>query len=118
MIEMAKLQTLLVSRGDVIELMTFDDYLAAAEDAFRLHADGKFIPTGLLHADAAGGEYHIKTGGLYLGRAFFGLKVNGGFFGNPERNGMPAIQGIIYLSDAETGYPLAILDSVEITRSF
>ena len=108
--------TLLLSRADVAALMTFEDYLAAAEDAFRLHAQRKIIPTGLLHADAAEGEFHIKTGGLYLERAFFGIKANGGFFRNPERNGMPAIQGIIYLADATTGYPLAILDSVEITR--
>jgi len=107
--------TLLLSRSEIAALMSFDDYLAAAEDAFRLHADGKFIATGLLHADAREGEYHIKTGGLYLDRAFFGVKVNGGFFGNVKR-GEPAIQGIIYLSDAATGYPLAVMDSVEITR--
>lgn len=109
-------ETLLLSRQDIVSLMTFDDYFKAAEDAFRLHAEGKTIATGLLHADSQEGEYHIKTGGLYLDRAFFGLKANGGFFRNPERNGLPAIQGIIYLSDAATGYPLAILDSVEITR--
>ncbi len=108
--------TLLLSQRDIVSLMTFDDYFAAAEDAFRLHAEGKIIPTGLLHADSAEGEYHIKTGGLYLERAFFGIKANGGFFRNGKRNGLPAIQGIIYLSDASTGYPLAILDSVEITR--
>jgi ornithine cyclodeaminase/alanine dehydrogenase-like protein (mu-crystallin family) len=44
------------------------------------------------------------------------VKANGGFFRNPERGTLPAIQGIIYLSDAATGYPLAIMDSVEITR--
>ena len=109
-------RTLLLSRGDIAALMTFPDYLGAAEDAFRLHAEGKIIPTGLLHADTTEGEFHIKTGGLYLERAFFSLKANGGFFRNPERNAMPAIQGIIYLADAATGFPLAIIDSVEITR--
>jgi ornithine cyclodeaminase/alanine dehydrogenase len=108
--------TLLLSRSETAELMEFDDYLAAVEDAFRLHADGQVIETGLLHADAREGEYHIKSGGLYLERPFFAVKANGGFFRNPERGSLPAIQGIIYLSDAATGYPLAILDSVEITR--
>ena len=113
---MTRSGTLLLARSDIAALMTFDDYLAAAEDAFRLHVEKKIIPTGLLHADTAEGEYHIKTGGLYLERAFFGVKANGGFFANPARHGLPAIQGIIYLSDAATGYPLAVLDSVEITR--
>jgi ornithine cyclodeaminase/alanine dehydrogenase len=108
--------TLLLSRRETAELMQFEDYLGAVEDAFRLHAEGKVIETGLLHADAREGEYHIKTGGLYLERPFFGVKANGGFFRNPERGTLPAIQGIIYLSDAATGYPLAIMDSVEITR--
>jgi ornithine cyclodeaminase/alanine dehydrogenase-like protein (mu-crystallin family)/threonine dehydratase len=108
--------TLLLSRAETAELMEFEDYLAAVEDAFRLHAEGKVIETGLLHADAREGEYHIKSGGLYLERPFFAVKANGGFFRNPERGALPAIQGIIYLSDAATGYPLAILDSVEITR--
>ena len=108
--------TLLLSRQETAELMQFEDYLGAVEDAFRLHAEGKVIETGLLHADAREGEYHIKTGGLYLERPFFGVKANGGFFRNPERGTLPAIQGIIYLSDAATGYPLAIMDSGEITR--
>jgi ornithine cyclodeaminase/alanine dehydrogenase len=108
--------TLLLSRSEIAELMEFDDYLGAVEDAFRLHAEGKVIETGLLHADAREGEYHIKSGGLYLERPFFAVKANGGFFRNPERGSLPAIQGIIYLSDAATGYPLAVLDSVEITR--
>jgi hypothetical protein len=30
--------------------MEFEDYLGAVDDAFRLHAEGKVIETGLLHA--------------------------------------------------------------------
>lgn len=62
-----------------------------------------------------GGEFHVKAGGLDVdGRTYFGLKANGGFFGNTA-NGRPAIQGVIYLADATTGTPLAILDSIHIT---
>jgi ornithine cyclodeaminase/alanine dehydrogenase-like protein (mu-crystallin family) len=65
--------------------------------------------------DGQGGEFHVKAGGLTVGdRTYFGLKANGGFFGNPAR-GLPAIQGIIYLADASDGAPLAILDSIHIT---
>jgi len=113
---MSDFGTLLLSRPEIAELMQFEDYLEAVKDAFQLHAEGKVIETGLLHADAEEGEYHITTGGLYLDRPFFGVKANGGFFRNPERGPLPAIQGMIYLSDARNGYPVAIMDSVEITR--
>jgi ornithine cyclodeaminase/alanine dehydrogenase-like protein (mu-crystallin family) len=49
------------------------------------------------------------------GRAFAALKLNANFPGNIERFGLPTIQGVILLFDAETGAPLAILDSIEVT---
>jgi ornithine cyclodeaminase/alanine dehydrogenase len=69
----------------------------------------------LLHVDATDGEFHIKTGGFTSPKAHFGLKANAGFFGNTERNGLPTIQGLILLYDAENGYPLAVMDSGFIT---
>src|SRR5262249_9799168 len=42
-------------------------------------------------------------------------KVNGNFSPNPRRFGLPAIQGVIVLSDAAQGQPLAVMDSIEIT---
>jgi len=94
-----------------------EDYIAAVEQAHRLHAEGKVIETNLIHADAPNGEYHIKTGGL-LGeaQAYYGLKANGGFFMNKERHGLPNILGIIYLSDAATAYPLAVFESSLISK--
>src|SRR2546422_11777045 len=47
--------------------------------------------------------------------SFFAAKINGNFFRNPERFGMPAIQGIVLLCDGENGRPLALMDSIEIT---
>ena len=43
------------------------------------------------------------------------MKVNGNFPGNPEKHGLPTIQGLIILADAEHGTPLAVLDSISIT---
>lgn len=107
---------LLLGRSDVAGLFTTDDYIEAVEDAFRAHAAGKTLSPGLLHVDSPPGEFHVKSGGLRVGGAgYFGLKANGSFFSNPETNGQPAIQGIIYLADALTGKPVALLDSIEIT---
>ena len=62
-----------------------------------------------------GGGFHLKAGLLDLGRAYFAAKVNGNFPENPVRFGLPTIQGMIVLCDAETGCPLAIMDSRDIT---
>src|SRR5207245_5666785 len=64
---------------------------------------------------ARNGGFHIKAAGLPLKRAYFAAKTNGNFFQNRERFGMPNIQGIILLCDGENGYPLALMDSIEIT---
>jgi len=48
-------------------------------------------------------------------RAFVALKLNANFPGNSERIGLPTVQGVIVLSDAETGAPLAMMDSIEVT---
>lgn len=107
--------TLLLDRADVRGLLSEADYLTIVEDAFRAHAGGRTLRNGLLHVDASTGEFHIKAGGLAIDRPFFGLKVNGGFFENFARWGMPNIQGVILLCDAENGYPLALMDSTQIT---
>jgi alanine dehydrogenase len=44
------------------------------------------------------------------------LKVNGNFPDNQSRYGLPTIQGVVFLADASNGRPLALLDSIEITR--
>jgi hypothetical protein len=45
----------------------------------------------------------------------FAAKVNANFPGNPDRYGLPTIQGVIALFDAADGRVLALLDSIEIT---
>jgi ornithine cyclodeaminase/alanine dehydrogenase len=106
---------LLLSRSQIAGMMTPDDYLRVVEEAFRAHHNGAALQPALSHVDAEHGEFHIKAGGLLGPPAYFALKVNGGFFGNRVRHGLPNIQGLIVLSDASTGTPLAAMDSIEIT---
>ena len=107
--------TILLTRSDISALLHFDEYVKVVENAFRLHAEGKTSKPGLMHIDSGDGEFHIKAGAMELDTRFFGIKVNGGFFNNRERFGMPNIQGAILLCDGENGYPLAVMDSGEIT---
>jgi ornithine cyclodeaminase/alanine dehydrogenase len=105
----------ILTRSQIASLLTLSDVIDAVEEAFRLYAEGRSLEPGLLHIDAPPGEFHIKAGGLRLDRTYFGLKVNGSFFQNSKRYGLPNIQGGIILFDADYGYPLALMDSIEIT---
>jgi alanine dehydrogenase len=104
--------TLLLTRRDVAALLTLDECIAAVEKAFRLRGEGSLQPAGMLGVKAPGGGFHIKAALMGLR---FAAKVNGNFSGNPQQFGLPAIQGLIVLGDAENGRPLAVLDSIEIT---
>ena len=108
--------TLVLTRRDVVDLLTMKECIDAVERAFRLHAEGRTIAPGVLAAHVDGGAFHVKTGGFAIGdRSYFATKVNANRPGNRERFGLPTIQGVIALFDAGNGSPLAVIDSGEIT---
>ena len=106
--------TLLLTRKDVSELLTLKDCVLAVEQAFRLQGEGRAPAPGVLGVHAHDGGFHIKAGTLPLSRNYFAAKANANFPGNPAR-GLPTIQGVILLFDAENGQVLAAMDSMEIT---
>jgi alanine dehydrogenase len=107
--------TLLLTRRDVAELLPIEDCIEAVACAFRLHGERRAEPPGILSMHAPEGGFHVKAGFLDLGRHYFAAKTNANFPGNPGRFGLPTIQGVVLLSDADRGTPLAIMDSGEIT---
>ena len=107
--------TILLTRREVAELLTLDECIGAVEEAFRLYGEGRVDHPGVLGVNVPGGGFHIKAGVLPLQRLYFAAKVNANFPENPTRAGLPTIQGVIVLSDGESGRPLAILDSMEVT---
>jgi alanine dehydrogenase len=107
--------TLLLTRADVAALLTIEECTAAVERAFKLYGEGKTQRPGILGVHARDGGFHIKAGILELERPYFAAKVNGNFPQNMSRFGLPLIQGVIVLCDAKNGYPLALMDSIEIT---
>lgn len=107
--------TLLLTRSEIAGLLNIDEYIEAVERVFHLYGEGKTQPPGILGVHAHDGGFHIKAGILELDRSFFAAKINANFPQNAKRFGLPLIQGVIVLADAQNGYPLAILDSMEIT---
>src|SRR4029453_2404895 len=107
--------TLVLSRSDVMGLLSLPDCIEAVENAFRLHADGRTLGPGVLGVPAEGGGFHIKAAGLVGERSYFAAKTNANFSENPRRWGLPTIQGMIVLADAGNGTPLAVIESGSVT---
>ena len=108
-------ETLVLTRRDVRALLGLEECIAAVEAAFRLHAEGRSLSPGVLGVPSREGGFHIKAAGLDTGRLYFAAKTNANFSGNPQRNCLPAIQGVIVLCDGDNGRPLAVMDSMEVT---
>lgn len=107
--------TVVLPRQDVARLLPMAECIEAVEQVFRLHAAGATIPPSVLGVHVSDGGFHIKTAGLSGDHHLFAAKINANFPGNPDRHGLPTIQGVIVLFDSATGRLLAILDSIEIT---
>jgi alanine dehydrogenase len=103
--------TLLLGRAEVERLLTPAVCIGAVEDAFRRHALGEVSPPGILGMHVGAGSFHVKAAGL---DGAFAAKLNANFPGNPAR-GLPTIQGVVIVSDAQDGRLLALMDSMAIT---
>ena len=103
--------TLLLARADVERLLTPEVCIAAIEDAFRRHALGETAPPGILGMHAGAGSFHVKAAAL---DGAFAAKLNANFPGNPAR-GLPTIQGVVIVCDAQDGRLLALMDSMAVT---
>jgi len=107
--------TLLLTGGEVAALLDLPSCIAAVEDVLRRHAAGETVPPRVLGLPSTGGGLHVKGAGLLGSEPRLAVKVNANFPANPERFGLPAIQGVLVLFDGACGRPLAILDSMMIT---
>jgi len=112
---MAPPDTLVLARAEIAALMRPADYLEAAETAFRAVAEERAHVPAPITLEADGGTFHAKAATIRLDRLYAALKLNGNFPANPETRGLPTIQGALLLCDGETGSPLAIMDSAEVT---
>jgi alanine dehydrogenase len=106
-----------LTRQNVKQLLTLADCIEAVERAFVRYANGEsLVAPGILGAHVPHGGFHIKTAALgNPSRRYFAAKINANFPNNRAKHGRPTIQGVLALFDLETGEPLAVMDSIEIT---
>lgn len=106
--------TLVLTRQNVVSLLTLDDCIREVEEAFRRHGLGRVGEPAILGVHVEGGGFHVKAAAMDGPRPYFAAKLNANFPGNRIR-GLPTIQGVITLFDAVDGQLLALIDSIEIT---
>ena len=107
--------TLILRAADVRALLDIATCVDAVELAFRRLATGDVISPAALGTHVADGGFHVKTAGMRGQRLYYAAKINANFPRNPVARGLPTIQGVIALFDAESGEVLALMDSIEIT---
>jgi ornithine cyclodeaminase/alanine dehydrogenase len=110
-------EILILSRNELEQLLSLEDIIPAVEKVFSLHAQGKakLADSVQIDVEEPKGEFHIKSGQLVLEKPYVCLKMNGAFFDNPERYGLPSICGLILLYSGLHGRPLAVMESGYIT---
>ena len=102
--------------GDVQALLGCDECIAAVETAFRLHAEGRSLAPGVLgvrapaRADSTS-RPRASTSAASISRP----RPTRTSRTTRARHGLPAIQGVVVLCDADDGRPLAVMDSIEVT---
>ena len=107
--------TLILAAADVRAMLDIATCVNAVEVAFRKLALGDVIAPAVLGTHVPDGGFHVKTAGMRGQRFYYVAKINANFPRNPATRGLPTIQGVIALFDAESGEVLALLDSIEIT---
>jgi ornithine cyclodeaminase/alanine dehydrogenase-like protein (mu-crystallin family) len=107
--------TLLLPRSAVEGLLSIPECIDAVENMFRLQGEGKLPPPEVLAVKSDRGGLHIKAGLLPGANGYIVAKLNANFPLNREASGLPTIQGVVVVFDAENGAPLAVLDSIAIT---
>jgi alanine dehydrogenase len=111
-------ELLVLSRADIARLMDFPAYVEAVEAGFRDAATGGALAPSAAAFHVPDGSYHAKAAALLTGDPpVMAIKLNGNYPGNPAANGLPTVQGVVYLADAGNGRPLALMDSIEITTN-
>jgi ornithine cyclodeaminase/alanine dehydrogenase len=107
--------SLLLHRSDARELLGLTECIDAVEMVFRRQGEGRIPPSGILGVKTQSGGLHVKTASLAGAKNYVAVKLNTNFPQNYTRFGLPTIQGVIVLYDADNGRVLAVLDSMEIT---
>ncbi len=104
-------KTLILSRTDMMGLLTPAEYLACVEQAYRMHGEGRFVmePKGHIVLAKYPGEWEAMPSYIEEPEAaackWVSIREQ-----NRERFDLPTVFSILIYTHPETGFPLAICD--------
>jgi len=110
---------LMLSRTDVAQLLTMADALAAVEEGFRQLALGNvMMPQRAATTIAPANGLHLSMP-AFVGGAVGALtvKIVTVYGDNMPTYGLPTIQGLLLVHDAQTGSVLAMMDAEQLTAT-
>ena len=105
------MDTLLLDKKAVKDLMNMPDVLNVVEEAFRIWGEGKGNMPAKAYLLVEHGDFRAMPAAL---PGCAGMKWVNAHPQNQARN-LPSVMAVMIYNDPETGYPLAIMDATEIT---
>jgi len=107
----ASRKTLILSRTEMVGLLTPQEYCDCVEQAYRIHGEGRFYmePKGHIVLDQFPGEWEVMPSFIEEPHSA-ACKWVSIREGNKEKYNLPNVFSIIVYTDPESGFPLAILD--------
>jgi alanine dehydrogenase len=104
-------KTLILSRADMMGLVTPAEYVACVEQAYRMHGEGRYYmdPKGHIVLDKYPGEWEAMPSYIEEPEAaackWVSIRER-----NREKFDLPTVFSILIYTHPETGFPLAICD--------
>jgi alanine dehydrogenase len=108
-------EIVLLSGHDLRRLLNPKVVIEALREAYAALADNPRDQGRSVGFTIDGGSIHVKSGLLPGSHLAFASKVNVNLPDNWKLRQLPTIQGVVVVSDAKDGRPLAILDSITLT---
>src|SRR5262245_43380812 len=111
----ASSEIVLLSGYDLRRLLNPEVVIEALREAYAALADKPGDQGRSVGFTIDGGSIHVKSGLLPGSHLAFASKVNVNLPDNWKLRQLPTIQGVVVVSDAKDGKPLAIMDSITLT---
>src|SRR5262245_16452988 len=108
-------EIVLLSGHDLRELLSPRLAVEALRETYTALADNRADQGRSVGFVIEGGSIHVKSGLLPGSHLAFASKVNVNLPDNLKLRGLPTIQGVVVVSDAKEGRPLAIMESITLT---
>lgn len=108
-------EIVLLSGRDLERVLQPQAAIVALREAYAALADHRGDQGRSIGFTVKSGSIHVKAGLLPGSHRAFAAKINVNLPDNWNAHGLPTIQGMVLLADAQDGRPLAVMDSTALT---